>query len=106
MNRFGRISGIAFSIAYLALWIVCVSFYFVSSSFTSYINLAFLTLPGSLAASEISHIGKDAFGLSADARVYVELIAFLLFGCIQYFLLGYLAGSSWGWIKGIGSRIK
>jgi hypothetical protein len=85
----------AFTVAYLFVWALG-AFTFVqldgSHRFDGIVLLALLTLPSSYIVSVLHDLfGKGAPGFGVD------LLGFLLFGALQYALIGYLFGMVVAW---------
>lgn len=69
------------------------------SNFDVMFLLAIFTLPSSLLVSELSHAAGTYLNFSLSVRNVIDFIGFLLFGIIQFFLIGYIVGVISGYTK-------
>ena len=79
------------TVGYLAVWSLGAIAFFQLHNFEVLFLLALITLPSSLAVSAL----HDAFGLR---NLVFDLFGFLVFGGIQYALIGYALGLVVQWV--------
>jgi len=81
---------------YGTVWTLCAIAYFGFRSFDAMTLLGIGTIPASLLVSSINGAAMRALGFGMDVRTIVEFAGFLVFGSIQYALVGHLFGMAIG----------
>ena len=87
------------ALLYGIAWTLAAIGYFGLHNFDVLNLLALATIPASLLVSALTRIAMGLLGFEMNTRMLAEMIGFLIFGCIQYGLIGYLIGT-------IGRKIR
>jgi hypothetical protein len=83
------------SIAYLLIWTIVLVMYFWQHNFDVLWLFGIFTVPASLISSEASNLLTKMFKLGKDWGIIFEFTGFLIFGTLQFWVIGYFVGVVW-----------
>jgi len=101
-----KLGGLIFTLAYILLLAVVATFYFGRHNFDVLWLFATFTVPASLISNQLSKFLIGMFGIGDDGRVFIEFIGFLIFGTLQFWIIGYSVGAFWKMIIELVRRRK
>jgi hypothetical protein len=78
---------------YVVVWGIAAYAYFFRHHFDAEFLLGIYTLPSSLLVSAVSLAFLKSLHISQDTKTVVDFVGFLIFGGLQYLIIGYLFGA-------------
>lgn len=87
-----RFWALVFAGGWSVVWVWAAIPFFSSGRVEVLWVLAIFSTPSSLVLSELSHGIAQLLGLSQSTKFHIDLFGFLLFGWLQYGVIGYVFG--------------